>query len=318
MAILITGSSGFVGQRLVAIACEKGIECKGVVRTSTNSAMKHESRYVTCSVGDISGITDWTVALQGVDTIVHCAAKVHQMNEQNQFEKYKEVNALGTLNLASQAAQKGVKRFVFLSTIKVNGEYSKPMKPFSNTIGNVPTEPYALSKYEAEIGLHKIAEETGLEVVIIRPPLVYGEGVKANFLSLMNLAHKGLPLPLGAINNKRSIVFRDNLIDLILLCCHSEKAKGQTFLVSDGEDISTTQLIRLIAEAMHKNALLFPVPNRLIELLTKAIGKPEIYQRVYGDLQLSISHTREVLEWEPPISMEEGIRRTVNAFLPSK
>lgn len=313
MKLLLTGGSGFLGSRVYEVAKTQGLEPRSVVRKPMLG-----NRAVI--VAEINSQTDWSGAFKGIDCVVHCAARVHQMNEsaKDALEAYREVNTRGTLNLARQAAQAGVKRFIFISSIKVNGEFSPSGHPFQPDLVHVPDDPYGLSKYEAEVQLRELAEETGLEVVIIRPPLVYGPAVKANFLSMMRWVEKGIPLPLGAIHNSRSLVYVDNLVDLILTCCKHPKAAGETFLVSDGTDVSTTQLLKAVALSMNKRAHLLPIPMSIIDFSSKLIGKPQISQRLCGSLQVDISHTRKILDWEPPVTFEQGIKRTVQAYLDSQ
>jgi len=227
---------------------------------------------------------------------------------------YRETNVAGTLNLARQAAAMGIKRFVFLSSIKVNGEQTQIGRPFTpNDIPN-PTDPYGISKAEAEEGLRQIADQTGMEVVIIRPVLVYGPGVKGNFLSMMRWLNKGIPLPLGAINNARSLVSLDNLVDLIVTCLNHPAAANQTFLVSDGEDVSTTTLLRKTAAAMGKSARLVPVPAHLLELGSAVLGKQEMAQRLCGSLQVEIEKTRRLLGWQPPLTLDEGLLKAMKGM----
>ena len=313
MNILVTGSTGFVGSRVVESARERNWEVISVVRKQIKPLT---NRFV---VSSIDSSTDWSRAFDGVDCIVHCAARVHQMNESEQdaLAAYRETNMFGTLNLAKQAADAGVKRFVFVSSIKVNGEFNDPNLPFEPNLNNTPQDPYGLSKYEAEVELAKLSKETGLEVVIIRPPLVYGPGVKANFLSMMRLIDKGIPLPFGAIKNQRSFVYLDNLSDLILVCCGHPSAPGHTFLVSDDHDVSTTQLMQTIAQAMGKSPLLIPIPMSWIQLGASVLKKQQIAQRVCGSLKVEIGSTKDILGWEPPVSFEQGIKRTVEAYLKS-
>lgn len=313
MKLLLTGGSGFLGSRVYEVAKTQGLELRSVVR----KPMLCDSAVI---VAEINSQTNWFGAFDGVDCVVHCAARVHQMNESatDALEAYREVNTLGTLNLARQAAQAGVKRFIFISSIKVNGEFSPSGHPFQPDLVHVPDDPYGLSKYEAEVQLRELAKETGIEVVIIRPPLVYGPGVKANFLSMMHWIKKGIPLPLGAIHNSRSLVYIDNLVDLILTCCKHPKAAGETFLASDDKDVSTTQLLKAVALSMNKRARLIPIPMSIIEFAAQVIGKPQISQRLCGSLQVDISHTRKILDWEPPVTFEQGMNRTVQAYLDSQ
>ncbi len=313
MNILVTGSTGFVGSRVVELAREHDWTVIPVVRKQIEPLT---NRLV---IPFIDASTDWSGAFEGVDCIVHCAARVHQMNESEQdaLAAYQEVNTLGTLNLAKQAAEAGVKRFVFVSSIKVNGEFSELNLPFEPNLKNTPQDPYGLSKYEAEVELAKLSKETGLEVVIIRPPLVYGPGVKANFLSMMRLIDKGIPLPFGAIKNQRSLVYLDNLSSLILTCCEHPVAPGHTFLASDDHDVSTTQLMQTIAHAMGKSPRLIPIPMSWIQAGSSALKKKHIAQRICGNLQVEIGLTKEILGWKPPVSFEQGIKRTVEAYLKS-
>jgi nucleoside-diphosphate-sugar epimerase len=264
-------------------------------------------------VGDINSHTDWSKALEA-HGVVHLAARVHVMDDsaQDPLAEFRAVNVEGTLNLARQAAHAGVKRFVFVSSVKVNGEATLPGCPFNVQDPPAPADPYAISKQEAEKGLRELAAETGLEVVIIRPPLVYGPGVKANFLRLIKTVQKGLPLPLGRVRNKRSLVGIDNLLDLIITCIDHPAAAGQTFLVSDGEDLSTPDLIRKLASAMGRPARLLPVPSTLLRLGGRMIRKSAEVERLVGSLQVDINHTCETLGWRPPVSVDEGIRRCVD------
>lgn len=311
MKILVTGSSGFIGSNVIAAAHAKGWD---YLQQCRQHSSKNDDSIIFLG---IDADTNWSHALKGIDCIVHCAARVHQMEDdlQNALELYREVNTRGTINLARQAIAAGVKRFVFISSIKVNGESTEPGEPFLPEISMVPTDPYGLSKYEAEIELQQLAQATGLEVVIIRPPLVYGPGVKANFESMMNWVKKGIPLPLGAIHNQRSLVYIENLVDLILVCCEHSNAPGNIFLVSDDNDVSTSQLLKQVEIAMAKSTRLLPLPMTWIELSARLIGKPHIAKRLCGNLQVDISQTKALLKWQAQVSFEEGIRRTVNAYL---
>ncbi|MDV7104218.1 SDR family oxidoreductase [Vibrio sp. TH_r3] len=315
MKLLVTGSSGFVGSRLVQLAFEREWDCIEVKRrVSFDKEITNKAYF---EVAELTEHTDWSGAFVEIDCIVHCAARVHQMNELEADTKlaYHQVNTLATLHLARQAAQAGVKRFVFISSIKVNGESTQVGQPFKPTVHVAPTDPYGLSKYNAEIGLQEIAHETGLEVVIIRPPLVYGPGVKANFNSMMKLVYKGWPLPLGAINNQRSLIFLDNLVDVILTACEHNNAPGCTFLVSDDNDVSVTELLRAIASSMEKKNVLLPIPTKWIMFATKMIGKAAIGQRLCDSLQVDVSQTKHKLDWTPPVDFTQGIQKTVDDFL---
>ena len=231
-------------------------------------------------------------------------------------EAYRQVNVSGTLNLAHQAANAGVSRFVFVSSIKVNGEATLPGHPFSADDEPAPLDPYGVSKLEAEQGLREIESHTGMEVVIVRPPLIYGPGVKANFASMMRWVARGMPLPLGAIHNARSMVALDNLVDLLATCLKHPAAVGQTFLVSDGEDVSTTELLRRTSQAMGKKAFLLPVPASVLELGATLLGKPAVAQRLCGSLQVDIDKTRHLLGWNPPLTLDQGLKKAVEGMKP--
>lgn len=249
--------------------------------------------------------------------MVHAAARVHMIGDSalDPADAYRAVNVDGTLCLARQSAVAGVRRFVFLSSIKVNGEETKLGRAFAAGDAPSPQDAYALSKAEAEAGLRALAAETGMEVVIVRPPLIYGPGVKANFLSLMRALRRGVPLPLGAVeNNRRSLVALDNLVDLIVTCIDHPAAANQTFLVSDGEDLSTAGLLRRLAAAMGVPARLLPVPVSLLQGATAVLGKGEMMRRLCGNLQVDIEETRSVLGWRPPVNVDEGLRRAAEGF----
>jgi nucleoside-diphosphate-sugar epimerase len=309
LKLLITGSSGFVGQKVVRMAQQRQFD---VLKQQRSASAKED--VIIC---DINSDTEWSSSLSGVECVVHCAARVHQMKESlsDARKAYQQVNVDGTLNLARQAVQAGVKRFVFISSIKVNGEFSPDGKPFIEKIGKAPSDLYGQSKYQAELGLKKIASETGLEIVIIRPPLVYGPGVKANFATMMKWVKKGIPLPLGAVKNQRSLVYIDNLVDLMITCCDHPNAAGEVFLVSDGYDVTTTQLLKAIAYHMSCPSRLLPISTGLMTTCCSLIGKQALAQRLFGSLQLDISNTTDKLSWKPPVSFDNAIRQTVQDFL---
>jgi nucleoside-diphosphate-sugar epimerase len=308
--ILVTGATGFVGGALVK---RLAADClfRGVVAAVRRKDESLPERAQQVRVGDLLSTTDWSTALQGIDAVIHCAARVHIMQDdaKDQLQAYREVNVNGTLNLARQASRSGVRRFVFVSSIKVNGEATLHGKPFNADDVAYPLDPYGVSKFEAELGLREIEAQTGMQVVIVRPPLIYGPGVKANFAAMMRWVMRGFPLPLGAINNARSIVALDNLVDLLVSCLKHPAAAGHTFLVSDGEDISTTELLRRTATAVGKKAFLFPVPTFMLHWVAALLGKRAEAQRLCGSLQLDINKTRRLLEWAPLISVDEGLRR---------
>lgn len=307
--VLITGSSGFVGRRLVTRL--KDTSCR--LRCSVRGSSQEKD---VVSVGDIGPETIWGEALIDISTVIHLTARVHIMKDEvpDPLAEYRKVNVEGTLNLARQAAQAGVKRFIFISSIKVNGEQTLLGKPFTSGDTPAPEDPYGISKNEAEQGLQQLAQETGMEVVIIRPPLVYGPGVKGNFRSIMRLINKGIPLPLGAIHNQRSLVGLENLVDFIITCIDHPAAANQTFLVADGEDLSTTDLLRRVGQAMGKPARLIPVPMSVLKFGARLLGKQALAQRLCGNLQVDISKARQLLGWEPPVSVDEGLRRAVASW----
>lgn len=312
--ILVTGASGFVGGALCA-----SLASHSNLRISVRDKFKTELlSNVDVFEASVSPDQDWTSALSGVSVVVHCAARVHVMSEEaaNPLFEFRRVNVDGTLNLARQASEAGVRRFVFISSIKVNGECTDFGYPFTADQIPKPIDPYGISKYEAEIGLKALSEETGMEVVIIRSPLVYGPGVKANFLSMMNWLKRGIPLPLGgATKNRRSFVFIDNLVSMIITCMNHPEAANQTFLVSDDEDLSTSELLERMALALGLSSKLIVIPTALIILGTKLIGRPDISRRLCGSLQIDIKKTKDMLSWSPPVTVNEGLRQTAEHFL---
>jgi len=301
MNILLTGSSGFVGRALLAaINIRQDIKLSVAVRKL--SAVCNLSEFL---VDDISGATKWSNLIIAQDVIIHVAALAHVAS--GDAAAFNRVNAAGTVNLARQAAAAGATRFIFISSIGVNGNMSS--RPFTPDDQPNPVEPYALSKWEAEKSLWQVQQETGMEVVIIRPPLVYGPSAPGNFGSLVRWVEKGVPVPLGAIHNKRSLVGIDNLVDLVIRCIDHPGAANQVFLAGDGEDLSTTELLRGVGEAMGKPARLLPVPAGLLQLGATLLGRKALAQRLLGSLQVDISKTCELLEWRPPYTIQEGLRR---------
>jgi nucleoside-diphosphate-sugar epimerase len=309
MQILITGANGFVGSALCAEAVSRGLDVRGITRVSSDLPIGVEN----IAVGCIDGNTDWQDMLAGYDVVVHLAARVHVMQEVsvNPLAEFRRINVEGALNLARNAVAAGVERFVYVSSVKVNGEVTQIEYPFTAEDEPTPRDSYAISKMEAEQGLREIAHQTGIEVVIIRPPLVYGPGVKANFAAMIRFLMRGAPLPLGAIHNQRSLVSIDNLVDLILICIKHPEAANETFMVSDDEDLSTTELLRRLGHAMDCPVRLIPVPVYLLKLAAAIVGKRDVAQRLCGSLQVDIEKTRRLLGWKPPISLDEGLKRTV-------
>ena len=313
-SVLLTGATGFVGsavqQRIVADAYyDLTVAVRRVVAVpSTVRAVQ---------VADLTAHTDWSEALQGVDVVIHSAARVHVMDDTSAdpLAEFRKVNVDGTLRLAQQAVAAGVKRFVFVSSIKVNGEHTELGAPYTADTQPNPVDPYGISKYEAEQGLFALAHATGLEVVIVRPVLVYGPGVKANFRSMMKWVNRGVPLPLGAIYNKRSLVALDNLVDLILTCVAHPSAVNQVFLASDGKDLSTTEMLQELGVSLNKPARLLPVTMTWLNLVFTLLGKRDFNQRLCGSLQVDIKKNRELLGWRPPVSVEDAMDKTAAAYL---
>lgn len=313
MRILVTGASGFVGSALCANLVEQGFMVLGAVRRLPDREIAGVDYRI---VADLSGDTNWSEVLSGVDVVVHCSARVHVMQdiEKDPLEVFREVNVKGTIRLAEQAVDKGLKRFIYISSLKVNGECTDG-NPFKADDIPKPTDPYSISKLEAEQALKGIARKTDLEIVIIRPPLVYGIGVRANFLRLMRTIKLGFPLPLGAIRNSRSLVALDNLVALIVTCLDNKAAANQIFLVSDGEDLSTPELFRRTARAMRRTARLFPISVPLLLKVADLLGKTGFAHRLCDSLQADINKTRDLLGWSPPFSVDESLEKTTQHFL---
>lgn len=310
MNCLVTGANGFVGHAILKKLTEiEGYKSSGAVRmVALNQAT---SRPKIFNIGNLEEGGDWSEALNGQQVVIHTAARTHIMDDAvvDPLMEYRKVNVEGTLHLAKQAASAGVRRFIFLSSIKVNGESTVTGSSFKYTDRAMPEDPYGVSKAEAEDGLWQISKETGMEIVIIRPPLVYGPGVKANFASMMRLASKNFPLPLGAVCNRRSMVALDNLISLIVTCIDHPQAANQLFLVSDDRDVSTTELLRMMTHAFGKKARLIPIPMSWIQSGATLLGKKAVADRLCGSLQVDITHTKETLGWRPPVTIEQQLAK---------
>lgn len=304
--MLVTGATGFVGQALLGELIAHGHEAIPAVRRPAGLLRE-------AVVPDMHAQADWRAALAGCDAVVHLAARVHLMRDtaDDPLARYRATNTDATLNLARQAAQTGVRRFVFVSSIKVNGEGCDA--PYREIDAPAPEDAYAISKWEAEQGLWRIARETGLEVVVLRPPLIYGPGVKANFRRLLDTVARGWPLPLGAIQNRRSLLYLGNFVDVIRVCVEHPAAAGQTFLVDDGRPVSTPELIRAIARAMGRPARLLAIPASALGFAGALLGKRTAVARLTGSLWLDSSRVRTHLGWTPPYSMEAGLAATVAA-----
>jgi UDP-4-keto-D-QuiNAc 4-reductase len=311
--VLVTGASGFLGRAVVT-----GVLARGdAVRATTRSPVQAWPPGVQALPNlDLAPGTDWSAALGGVDFVVHCAARVHVMHDTapDPLAEFRRVNTAATLALARQAVAAGVRRFVFISSIGVNGAETTA-EPFRADDTAAPRSPYAVSKHEAEEGLRALAGTGGMQVVAIRPPLVYGPGAPGNFAQLMRALRRGLPLPLGSVHNRRSFIALDNLVDLVLVCLDHPAAANQTFLAGDGEDVSTTQLLQRLGCALGHPAWLVPLPAPVLRSLFGLLGKADISQRLFSSLQVDISATRDRLGWQPPISLDEGLRRAAVAFL---
>ena len=310
--ICITGAKGFIGTALCKSLIAPGNRIRGFVRAIDRDDNSSEIEYV--SVGDITLKTNWKDHLKGFDFIIHCAGITHQMSGIRDVNFYKLVNVDATKRLAEQAVEAGIKRLVFLSSIKVNGESTdrnNERKKFLYNDSIDPKDLYAISKLEAEKALWKISSRTGLEVVVVRLPIVYGYGVKGNLARLIKLVRSGIPLPLSIVKNQRSMIGIDNLADLLIRCIDHPQGIGKTFLASDGEDLSTPELIRLIALAIGRKANLFPVPLFSLKFLSSILGRREEVDRLVGSLRIDNNYTKKILNWTPPLSVKEGIRRMV-------
>lgn len=314
IVILVTGANGFVGHRLCVTLSHLG---EAVVAATRHILPDIVPNISNIQVHSLSADTDWHRCLQGCNAVVHLAARVHVMIDKatDPLTEFRRVNVGGTLNLARQAAAAGVSRFIYISSIKVHGESTPLDRAFTADDIPDPQDPYSISKHEAECGLRRLAAETGMELVIIRPPLVYGPGVRANFLNMMRWLYRGIPLPLGAVHNKRSLLALDNLVDLIIACIAHPAAANQTFLAADGEDLSTTELLRRMGLALGRPARLLPVPTSLLEAGGTLFGRRDMALRLWGSLRVDISKTRELLGWNPPISVDEGLLRTAQGFV---
>jgi nucleoside-diphosphate-sugar epimerase len=310
--VLVTGANGFIGTKLCKKLLNKNFCVHGAVRPGKSSFLPEGAEAV--HIKFIDGDTDWKNILENIHTVVHLAARVHVMKDSvsNPFDEYFKVNVMGSERLAQTAAECGVKRFIFMSSVKVNGEenvraYNEGDVPF-------PKDSYGISKMIAENRLRDIASKTGMELVILRPPLVYGPGVKANFLNLIKTVHKGRPLPLSKVYNRRSFIYIDNLVDAVITCIEHPGAAGQTYFVSDDEDISTPDLIRKIASALNKSPRIFPFPRLLLFTIGKIIGKGASVEKLIGSLTVDISKIRQELGWKPTVTMDYGLQETAEWY----
>ncbi|PPC95369.1 MAG: NAD-dependent dehydratase [Methylotenera sp.] len=306
-SVLVTGANGFVGNPLCEALAKQNWNVRGAVR----SQIKSEQDLEWITINDVNRETDWSEALKDIDVVIHLAARVHIMEEKsaNPLAEFREVNVEGTRQLAIQAANAGIKRLVYVSSIKVNGEKTMD-KPFDESDPVDPQDAYGVSKYEAELALHEVAANTGLEIVIVRPPLIYGPGVKGNFLQLIKVINTGFPLPFASINNLRSLLYVGNLVDAMILCATHPNAAGKTYLISDGDDVSTPGLIKAMAEASGHKARLISCPTFLLKCLSNLVGKKEQMNRLFDSLQLDNRKLMHDLGWKPKFSFSEGLKKT--------
>jgi nucleoside-diphosphate-sugar epimerase len=310
MKFLVTGANGFVGRALCRDAIRRGFQVRGAVRSHCELPSGAE----VSIVGALDCETNWIDALDGVEVVIHLAARVHVMedNSSDPLAEFRKVNVAGTEHLARAAAAAGVKRFAYVSSIKVNGEATFGEVSFTENDTPNPQDSYGISKWEAEQALHRVAKETGLEVVIVRPPLVYGEGVKGNFAQMLKVLTKSVPLPFASVKNRRSLIYVGNLVDALILCATHPAAAGQTYLVCDGEDISTPDLLRQLGAATGHPARLFPCPAALLKLAGRLTGKADQIERLLGSLRVDSSKICCELEWIPPFTLEQGLKRSVD------
>jgi len=317
MNVLVTGANGFVGAALCRTLMASGATVFGAVRSKSNASGLPGVHPIVMNLEDLSSLD---VVANRLDGVVHLAARVHQMHETvaDPLDAYRAVNTRATENLARWAAANGVGRFVFLSSIKVNGEgqdFAEAPHVYTEEDVPAPQDPYGISKWEAEQSLQQIGNDTGLETVILRPTLIYGPEVKANFRQLLRLVKTGLPLPFSRVNNARSLLYLGNLVDAICVCLNHPKANRQTFLVSDGEDLSTPELIRGLGRAMDRSVRLFPVPPRWLNGIGRLTGRSSAIQRLLGTLRVDSRKIRQTLDWQPPYTVWQGLSATAMAHL---
>lgn len=311
-AILVTGANGFIGVSLCHDLVLRAYKVKGATRLATVLGGNVEN----CLVKTLDETTDWSGALQNIEVVVHLAARVHVMRDSssNPLDEFRRTNVAGTENLARQAALAGVRRLVYVSSIKVNGEEQAGERAYSELDVAAPQDPYGISKWEAEQALHQVAQETGLEVVVVRPPLVYGAGVKGNFIQMMRMVARGIPLPLGIVNNQRDLIYVGNLVDALIICATHPSAAGQTYLVRDGESVSTTELLQRLAHVLDVPARLIPAPASLLRLAGRLSGKSAQIGRLLGSLRVDDAKIRRELGWTPPYSLQQGLRATATWY----
>jgi nucleoside-diphosphate-sugar epimerase len=309
--VAVTGATGFVGKAVVCELALRGFDVRRVIRSASDACKTAD----TFAVGEVHGSTDWSEALRGVNVVVHLVACTHLRGKNHdQLAIYRKVNVDGTRHLAEEAAIAGVRRLVFVSSIKVNGERTLN-QPFRPSDAPAPLDVYGRTKLEAEEALAVVATRSGMETVVVRPPLIYGPGVQGNFRRLMRLVASGLPLPLGNTKNRRSIVALDNLVDLLVRCIDAPQARDRVLLVSDGEPVSTPDLVRFIASAMGRSPRLFPAPPGILQLLGRLTGWASEVQRLCSSLEVDDGETQQLIAWRPRVSIHEGIDLTVKDFI---
>ncbi|HEY5932897.1 MAG TPA: NAD-dependent epimerase/dehydratase family protein [Nitrospira sp.] len=315
--ILVTGANGFVGSALCRLLKDSGCLVRGAVRETAKCSSRDRAKHDGIEwviLHDQSGEEETKQVLRGVEVIVHLAARVHAMADSvvDPLHEFRKVNVVWTERLARAAASENVRRFVYVSSIKVNGEQS--MMPFTEQDSPNPQDSYGLSKWEAERALATVSSQTGLETVVVRSPLVYGPGVGGNFLQLLNLLHKGIPLPLSRVENRRSLIYRKNLVDALSRCVHNRSAAGRTYLISDGEDLSTPDLIQRLGKALERRVCLWPLPLPMLRSLGKVVGKQGVIDRLLGSLQVNPSRIKQELDWHPVVSVDQGLLETAAWF----
>lgn len=320
MRFLITGSTGFVGQALCKELVARGQHVRGAIRRMPPAGQDGAADHELVPIGDIGAKSGWGEALAGVDVVIHLAARVHVMHEHaaDPLAEFRRVNVAGTEHLARAAAAAGVKRLVFISSIKVNGEGTRLGQAYNEGDTAAPQDPYGVSKFEAEEALRRVARETGLEVVILRPPLIYGPGVKGNFSQMLNVLARGLPLPLASVQNRRSLLYLGNLVDALILCATHPAAANQTFLVSDGEDVSTPDLLRTLAASAGFPARLLPFPPGMLHFLARLAGRGPQAARLLGSLCVENGKIRRELNWKPPYTLRQGLQATAEWYRTEK
>ncbi|BCA94944.1 UDP-glucose 4-epimerase [Legionella antarctica] len=316
--VLVTGANGFVGRALIYTLLKRNFSIR-ILTHSTHSAQRLKDEVSGTlsiySMNDLVKSEQWETLFEDIDTVIHCGAQLHPTHTDESQQQFMTSNYDVTLNLANRAAHHGVRRFIFLSSMSVFGNM-KQHTPFTEETSLTPIDAYGLSKLKAEQGLREIADK--IELVIIRPPLVYGPNVKNNFKKLFTLVNKGLPLPLGAIKNKRHFIGINNLIDFIIVCIAADKAKNETFIIADKEALSTTELINQIGRAMHKKSILIPIPSKILKLIFKLTGLSKLSDQLFYNIEIDFSKANKLLNWTPPYSLQEELQLSVNHFLEEK